>query len=147
MGKGATVANSLFQEFFQRGLYKRSQGRITRQATFAVLFVSVALGSWRLKSFITVFADNGSPWLIYGVPILVLLIGLWLAFRLVNITRFADFLIAVEAEMNKVTWPTRTELVRSSMVVIFVIFSMAIVLFGFDLFWKVLFQTIGVLRE
>ena len=31
---------------------------------------------------------------------------------------FADFLIAVEAEMNKVSWPTRTELFRGSMVVI-----------------------------
>ena len=39
-------------------------------------------------------------------------------FRLVNLPKFADFLIAVEAEMNKVSWPTRTELFRSSVVVI-----------------------------
>ena len=36
--------------------------------------------------------------------------------------QFADFLIAVEAEMTKVSWPSRGELVRSSIVVILVIF-------------------------
>jgi len=41
-----------------------------------------------------------------------------------------DFLIAVEAEMNKVSWPSRAELVRSAAVVIFVIFLLATVLFG-----------------
>ena len=41
------------------------------------------------------------------------LVGVWLGYRLVNIPRFADFLIAVEAEMNKVSWPSRGELIRS----------------------------------
>ena len=36
---------------------------------------------------------------------------------------FADFLIAVEAEMNKVSWPTRHELIRASMVVMLVMIS------------------------
>ena len=49
---------------------------------------------------------------------------------------FADFLIAVEAEMNKVSWPTRTELFRASMVVLIVIFALAVVLAGYDMFWK-----------
>ena len=31
-----------------------------------------------------------------------------------NMPRFADFLIAVEAEMNKVSWPSKAELIRSS---------------------------------
>ncbi len=39
------------------------------------------------------------------------MVGLWLCFRLVNMPRFADFLIAVEAEMNKVSWPTRPRVV------------------------------------
>ena len=49
----------------------------------------------------------------------------WICYRLVNFPGFADFLIAVEAEMNKVSWPTRTELFRASMVVLFLIFSLA----------------------
>ena len=60
--------------------------------------------------------------------------------------KFADFLIAVEAEMNKVSWPAWSELVRSSIVVIFVIFFLAMVLFGYDMLWQFVFKTIGVLR-
>ena len=63
-------------------------------------------------------------------------LGCWIAYRLVNLPSFADFLIAVEAEMNKVSWPTRTELFRSSLVVIFSILFLAAVLFAYDLFWR-----------
>ena len=31
----------------------------------------------------------------------------WFAYRLVNLSSFADFLIAVEVEMTKVSWPSR----------------------------------------
>ena len=147
MGKGkAAVSLSLFYEFFNGGLYKRSQGRVTRQVTFAALAVAVGLGAWKLKDFLTAISEDANPAVIFGIPGLVLLVGLWISYRIVNIMRFADFLIAVEAEMNKVTWPTRMELTRSSMVVIFVIFFLAMVLFGFDLLWQVLFRWIGVLQ-
>ena len=59
---------------------------------------------------------------------------------------FADFLIAVEAEMNKVSWPTRTELVRSSLVVIFLMFFMALILVFFDVFWQKLLQILQVIK-
>ena len=81
----------------------------------------------------------------YVVPLVLLVVGFWVSYRVVNYARFADFLIAVEAEMNKVSWPSRTELVRSSLVVIFVIFALAIILFGYDLFWKFLFRNLGIL--
>jgi preprotein translocase subunit SecE len=45
---------------------------------------------------------------------------------------FADFLISVEGEMNKVSWPSRSELFRASLVVILVIFFLAALLFGYD---------------
>ena len=147
---------SVFQEFFQGGLYKRSQGRVTRQVTFAALAIAVALGVWKLMNVLRAFVDDPVLWfglnfnlypvIIYGVPGLLLLLGWWASYRAVNMNRFADFLIAVEAEMNKVTWPTRDELIRSSMVVIVVIFFLALLLFVFDLFWRFLFQLIGVLK-
>jgi preprotein translocase subunit SecE len=80
------------------------------------------------------------------VAAVILLIGLWLAYRVVNVRRFADFLIAVEAEMNKVSWPSRTELYRGSVVVIFVMLAMAAMLFGFDMLWMRLFEWMGILR-
>jgi preprotein translocase subunit SecE len=73
--------------------------------------------------------------------------GLWFSFRIVNISRFADFLIAVEAEMNKVSWPSKAELIRSAIVVIFVLFFLAFVLFGFDLLWGFIFEAIGILKK
>ena len=68
----------------------------------------------------------------------------WIGFRLVSYSVFADFLIAVEAEMNKVSWPGRAELWRASVVVMFVIFAMAAFLFVFDLVWTAIFELIGI---
>ena len=71
---------------------------------------------------------------------LLVALGAWLAFRVVNWPRFADFLISVEAEMNKVSWPTRSELIRSSVVVLIVLFILAIALLIFDFFWTLLIR-------
>ncbi len=38
-----------FRELFQLGIYKRSQGRVTRQVTFAALALIVLLAAWRLS--------------------------------------------------------------------------------------------------
>ena len=134
---------SLIGEMFRVGVYKRSQGRITRQVTFAAIGITVALGAWKLYS--PTLLD--APMLVrFTAPAVVLFLGIWIAFRLVNWATFANFLIAVEAEMNKVSWPSRAELMRSSLVVMIVIFALAGLLFGFDLVWTFAFKTIGVLH-
>jgi preprotein translocase subunit SecE len=69
------------------------------------------------------------------VPGLLMAAALWLCYRLVNVPRFADFLIAVEAEMAKVSWPSGDEVARSSAVIIFLIFALAGILAAYDLFW------------
>ncbi len=142
MAKEQTMSGSVLQEFFQRGVYKRNQGRASRQVTFGALALGVSIGVWRLKD--TLMARVDDPAIVFGVPGLLLLLGIWISYRAVNVTRFADFLIAVEAEMYKVTWPTRVELVRSSMVVMVVIFFLATVLASYDLFWRILLSFIGV---
>ena len=137
----AMTANSLLGEIFQVGLYKPSQGKITRQVTCGVLWLAFAIASYRAYTLL-----DGKGLAEYLVPLGLLAVGLWASYRVVNYARFADFLIAVEAEMNKVTWPSRSELIRSSLVVIFVIFFLAFLLFGYDMLWKFLFRLIGVLR-
>jgi preprotein translocase subunit SecE len=55
---------------------------------------------------------------------------------------FADFLIAVEAEINKVSWPTRGELFRASMVVLICIIMLALILYSYDIIWRVIFSKV-----
>lgn len=141
-----------FRELFQLGIYKRSQGRVARQATFGVLAATVLLAAYRLSAAavnwrIESLGENGESLLRYGLPTLLGVVGIWIAFRLVNIPSFADFLIAVEAEMNKVSWPTRSELIRSSIVVILLIVFLALVLFGYDVFWRQLLYQLGVVGQ
>jgi preprotein translocase subunit SecE len=140
----AMTAGSLLGEIFQFGLYKPSQGRITRQVTCGTLWVAFAIASYRLYLWSETW--GWGMWQ-YALPLALLILGFWASYRLVNYAQFADFLIAVEAEMNKVSWPSRLELTRSAAVVIFVIFAMAMVLFGFDFIWRVLFQWLNILRS
>lgn len=136
--KAATSSN-LLTELFQLGIYKPTQGRIARQITGGALALTFLVGAWRLYTFSSV-----EQTLRFAMPVVLSLVGLWVSYRIVNYPKFADFLIAVEAEMNKVSWPSRGELIRSSFVVIFVIFALSIVLFGFDIFWRFFFQLIGI---
>ena len=129
------------QELGQLGIYKRTQGRLTRQFTCLAIWVAFALAAWRMYSTMTWgFVDQWFPNLTvslamvvrYTLPTILLVGGVWFGFRLVNYAPFADFLIAVEAEMNKVTWPSRTEMVRSAIVVIVIMFGLTIVIFIYD---------------
>jgi preprotein translocase subunit SecE len=141
-------------ELVHAGIYKRSQGRITRQLTFAAMVIAIALGAWRLHSILKISWESTlqSVWLgwlapfvpgfQYWFPGAILALGLWISYRIVNVPSFADFLIAVEAEMNKVSWPTRSELFRASVVVLIVIFLLAMLLAVFDVFWRFVFSNL-----
>lgn len=119
---------AVVRELFSFGLYKRNQGRVARQATFAALAVIIGLGAWSWGIY---FQDRGQLWQ-YGIPMAIIILGWWASFRVVNIPAFADFLISVEGEMNKVSWPSRGELFRASVVVILVIFFLAGLLYLYD---------------
>ena len=133
---------SFWSELFRLGLYKPNQGRVVRQVTFVAIVVLMCLAAFEIGK-VSFLRDLfvGSKYLI---PFLIGIVGLWLGYRVVNYTRFADFLIAVEAEMNKVSWPGKTELWSASCVVIFVIFAMALALFAFDVIWTKIFEVIGI---
>jgi preprotein translocase subunit SecE len=133
----------LSSEMFHASVYKPNQGRIVRQLTCLAIWVVVALGCWALYSTLR-GAFESRAYLVSGIPSVLLLAGAWFGFRLVNWPRFADFLIAVEAEMNKVTWPSKEELIRAAFVVIFTIFFLGIALFLFDIVWQQVFSFLGV---
>ena len=75
----------------------------------------------------------------------VALVGLWLAFRLVNYPRFANFLIAVEGEMDKVSWSDQDYLKRATGVVLGTMLLLGMILWGYDFFWFRLFSLIRIL--
>jgi preprotein translocase SecE subunit len=70
------------------------------------------------------------------VPLLLLALTIWFAWRLVNMPTFADFLIATEAEMNKVSWSSRRRLFQDTIVVLVTVVLMAGYLFVMDVAWQ-----------
>ena len=138
----------LIAGMFTASRYKRNQGKVARQATFFALLAAVAVGAWTMSSGATqefgewfvppALRNSISPEVVakYVLPMIVLGIGAWAAFRVVNIPRFAEFLISVENEMGKVSWPSRGELFRASLVVLVVIFLLTTILFTYDFVLK-----------
>jgi preprotein translocase SecE subunit len=86
------------------------------------------------------------PHLQFTLPILLALASLWLAYRVVNYPVFADFLIATEAELNKVSWTTRRRLVQDTIVVLTTVLLMTVFLFVVDVAWGWLLSRVGVLQ-
>jgi preprotein translocase SecE subunit len=88
------------------------------------------------------------PALRYSLPLLLLAASIWLAWRVVNFPPFADFLIATEAELNKVSWTTRPRLIQDTIVVLVTVALLAMFLFLMDQTWRVVLSSkpIGVLQ-
>ena len=154
MAKQKTLATrSMTAALLRAETYKPTQGLKVRKTTGAVIFLTALVAAWQLYHFldqlewwtwlqgITVIRPQ------YVFPVILVAVGLWLAWRIVNIPSFADFLIKVEGELAKVTWPSRQQLIRASLVVIVLMFLFAIMLFTFDLFWNSLFHMLGILHD
>jgi preprotein translocase subunit SecE len=124
-------------------IYKRTQGKRVRQTTAGILIVWIAYGCYTLANGPMMDASREVRLV---VPAVIGVVLSWLAYRMVNIPQFADFLIAVEAEMKKVTWPTLQRCFRAGAVVIVTMFFMAAMLFLYDQLWIKFFTWIGVLK-
>jgi preprotein translocase subunit SecE len=123
-------------------IYKRGQGKYTRIITFVSVMVVAMVGAVVLSEKLRAY---GGPALRFGVPT-VLVAGLAaMMFWIINRPKSADFMIATECEMKKVSWSSRREIVGSTKVVIITTLILAGVLFGVDLLFTVLFRWLGVL--
>lgn len=78
------------------------------------------------------------------MPILMGLALIWVAWRTVNVPTFADFLIATEAEMNKVSWTNRRRLVQDTVVVLTTVFLFTAFLFVVDIIWIKVLSAPGI---
>jgi preprotein translocase SecE subunit len=82
----------------------------------------------------------------FSVPLILTGLALWFAWRVVNLPAFADFLIATEAEMNKVSWTTRTRLYQDTIVVLTTVVLLAVFLLLADMMWSSLLKFTGVIK-
>jgi preprotein translocase SecE subunit len=81
------------------------------------------------------------------VPLLLGALTFWLSWRVVNYPVFADFLIATEAEINKVSWTPRARLIQDTIVVLASVLIITLFLFVVDVFWGWILsrQMVGIL--
>jgi preprotein translocase SecE subunit len=126
--------------------YKKDQGRLTRMAAFWSLAILIFYGCWSLREEISArFTALGQPILGIRIPILgvditpaLLIATAVFAGSIVALHRWqqtpkvADLLIETETEMRKVTWPTFSEAVNSSVVVIVCVAFLMAFLAGAD---------------
>jgi preprotein translocase SecE subunit len=147
------------QGWFHGYSYKGNQGVRVRRGTIvgilAVGICGIITLVWN-RSFGVERADAANDWIwlvpyaqrptdIVYVPLmfkihvlLPMLLGvllLWVAWRAVNIPGFADFLVATEAEMNKVSWTNRRRLFQDTIVVLVTVFLFTSFLFVVDVVW------------
>ena len=115
-------------------IYKRGQGYYTRLFTALVAFAIVAMGSYVLYYKLQAWVSN--PWVETLVPAGVCIVLSLLIFWVVNKPNIADFMIAAEGEIKKVSWSSRQEIIASTIIVIVVVISMALLLMCSDLAFR-----------
>jgi preprotein translocase SecE subunit len=140
--------------------YKRTQGQRVRRGTILGILVLAGCGIFTMLQhnvvgpgnwYVTLPFTGGKtvtllPSLAYTVPVLLAFASFWLAYRVANLPVFADFLIATEAELNKVSWTTQRRLIQDTIVVLVTVILLTIFLFVVDQIWAWALSHVGVLQ-
>ena len=147
------------QGWFHAAPYKRILGQRVRRLTILGVLLLGFSGIWSLNS----RGNLPESWTMsmpfemdkilllpdarVTIPFILAALVLWIAYRAVNVPTFAEFLIATEAEMNKVSWTSKKRLFQDTVVVLTTTLLMALFLLVVDLFWGWLLSNkyIGVL--
>ena len=127
-------------------IYKRGQGKYTRILTVVGAMLVIVIGAYVLSQRLIVWFSELSTgfYLAFGIPTLIVLGAGAMMFWLVNRPSSADFLIATESEMKKVSWSSRKEVIGSTKVVIVTTFILAGVLYGVDILFVILFLSMKI---
>jgi preprotein translocase SecE subunit len=150
------------QGWFTIKQYKKGQGLRVRRGTMIGLLAIVFCGLWTYVWNRTLTVNTAwqldVPFdaerfiLVMYAPaltlsVLIAVVAGWFCYRLVNWPRFADFLIATDAELNKVSWSSQKKLVQDTIVVLVTLAMMATFLLLMDLLWSFVLKSIGVLHS
>jgi len=119
------------------GIYKRGQGKYTRLYSAFAAAIIAGLGCWKLYK--TLQATDLGLWVETMVPAGLFVVSAILIFWLVNKATIADFMIAAEGEMKKVSWSSKQEIAVSTFIVIVVVIIMAMLLGTTDLGFRAFF--------
>jgi preprotein translocase SecE subunit len=92
-------------------------------------------GNWILDLPFTDFKLTALTDVRYSLPVILGAAVFWVAWRAVNMPTFADFLIATEIEMYKVSWSSRKRLIQDTIVVLVFVIMMTLFLMLVDFFW------------
>ena len=141
-GGAVGAVTEFFLNLLKPDLYKPMQGWYARLYTALGLGVLAAAGVYQLYE---AAFDATVAWR-FGLPLAAGLALAWIIFRIVHYPPFAEFLIATEAEMNKVSWTTKDDLVRATTVVLTTVLVLALYLYLVDYLWTLILQLIGVLK-
>ncbi len=126
-------------------IYKRGQGKYTRLSSGFAMALVIGLGCLRLYSKLEAASWGGmsvraTMWIATMVPaglfVLLALVIFWLS----NKPSVADFMIAAEGEMKKVSWSSRQEIAVSTFIVIVVVVVMGVLLGATDLGFRTFFS-------
>lgn len=129
-------------------VYKPGQGYWTRTMSFigaGVLAVSTGAWVWQKLgvfeySFQAIYAQA------IGAAITILIIGAVVYWLVGRKPASAEFLIATDAEMKKVNWSTRREIIGHTWVVVGVSFIIAIILFLTDLLFASIARAVHIIE-
>lgn len=134
-------------------IHKPTQGRPTRIATGAAAALLLALTVHFLLTQVTAWffpasaqgPTTGSRIWFWIVVVLGVALAAFL-WRLINKPENAEFLIATDSEMKKVSWTSRKQLWGSTKVVILFMLAIAAMLFVVDMVFHWLFYFLDVLK-
>ena len=121
-------------------IYKPGQGKYTRLWAGFIVGLIVALGGYRLYEMLDARVTNLV--VVMVVPVVVFVALGVLIYWLLNKASVADFLIAAEGELKKVSWSSRREIAVSTLIVIVVVVVMAALLGTTDLIFTLVFKTL-----
>jgi len=119
-------------------IYKRGQGKYTRLCSAFGLGLIASLGCLKLYSLLG--AAEAGLWIETMLPAGLFVVIAVLIFLVVNKPVVANFMIAAEGELKKVSWSSRKEIVVSTVVVISVVILMSMLLGITDLGFRLFFD-------
>lgn len=124
-------------------IYKPGQGYWTRMLTAVGVGIIVLSGVAWLWNQLTRF---NSPYIQAGVCAPIVLAAFLVTWWLLNKPNIVEFMIATEAEMRKVAWPSRREVIGATWIVICGVFLLAAIMFVIDMGFVALFKSIKVIE-